>query len=167
MSIIDDDSELDTCRILETTNFDDYELIDIPMKSDKSLHELTGVRMAAASDTPSIHRGWHPVKGVQGNCVQEATHARGFSVFSPRTRTSTYVKKKEKTFLEDQSRKFKARKFYADVPSRHFMKNYTPENFPLYGTLSLLLVYTLLAKFGQSCYMLDTSCFYQVIYTVL
>ena len=28
MSIIDDDSELD--RIVETTNFDDYELIDIP-----------------------------------------------------------------------------------------------------------------------------------------
>ena len=47
MLIIEDDSELD--RILETTNFDDDELIDIPVESDESLHELTGVRMAPAS----------------------------------------------------------------------------------------------------------------------
>ena len=47
MWIIDDDSELD--RILETTNFEHYELIDI----NESLDELTGVGMAPASDTPS------------------------------------------------------------------------------------------------------------------
>ena len=44
MLIIDYDSELD--RILETTNFDDHELIDMPVESDESLHELTHVRMA-------------------------------------------------------------------------------------------------------------------------
>ena len=52
MSIIDDDSELD--RILEITNFDNYELIDTPMESDELLHELTDVGMAPASDTPSM-----------------------------------------------------------------------------------------------------------------
>ena len=50
MSIIDDDLELDGS--LETTNFDDDELIDIPRESDESLHELTGVGVAPASDTP-------------------------------------------------------------------------------------------------------------------
>ena len=47
----------------------------------------------------------------------------------PHTRTSTYVR----MFLEDQSRKFEPRKFYADVPSGFFRKIYTPENFLLYG----------------------------------
>ena len=51
MSIINDNSELD--KILETTNLDDYKLIDTPMEPDESLHELTGVRMVSASDTPS------------------------------------------------------------------------------------------------------------------
>ena len=44
------------------------------MKSDESLHELTGVGMAPVSDT--ISRGWNPVERVQGKCVQESTLAR-------------------------------------------------------------------------------------------
>ena len=60
MLIIDDDSEFD--RILETINFDNYELIDIPMESDESLHELTGVGMAPTADTPGMS-GLAPRKG--------------------------------------------------------------------------------------------------------
>ena len=49
MSIIDD---LELVRILDNTNFDEYELTDMPMEQpDESPHELTGVGMAPTSDT--------------------------------------------------------------------------------------------------------------------
>ena len=52
MSIIDGNLELD--RILESTNLDEYELTDMPMKQPDALpHQLTGVGMAPTSDTPS------------------------------------------------------------------------------------------------------------------
>ena len=50
MPIIDDDLEL--IRILDNTNFDKYELTDMPMEQPDELpHELTGVGMAPTSDT--------------------------------------------------------------------------------------------------------------------
>ena len=50
MPIIDDDLEL--VRILDNTNFDEYEHTDMPMEQpDESLHKLTGVEMAPTSDT--------------------------------------------------------------------------------------------------------------------
>ena len=50
MQIIDDDLEL--VRILDNTNFDEYELTDMPMEQrDESPHVLTVVRMAPTSDT--------------------------------------------------------------------------------------------------------------------
>ena len=70
---------------------DDDELIDIPMESDESLHELTGVGMAPVSDIHVYAKyggDWHSIKRVQGNCVQESILVRGLSVFSrasPRT----------------------------------------------------------------------------------
>ena len=53
MSIIDDDQELD--RILESTNLDEYEPLNLPMEQPNDLlHELKGVRMAPTLDTESI-----------------------------------------------------------------------------------------------------------------
>ena len=50
MPIIDDDLELVT--ILDNTNYDEYELTDMPMeRPDESPHELTRVGMAPTSDT--------------------------------------------------------------------------------------------------------------------
>ena len=54
----------------------------------------------------------------------------GASLSSP---AQVHVRSCVRTFLEDQSRKFEPRKFSADIPSGHFTKIYTPENFPLYG----------------------------------
>ena len=49
MPLIDDDLEL--VRILDNTNFDEYELTDMPMEQrDELSHELTVVRMAPTSD---------------------------------------------------------------------------------------------------------------------
>ena len=62
MTIIDDDDqELD--RILENTNLDEYELIDVPIEqhSDSTQHNL-GVGMAPISDTNSTS-GLAPRKG--------------------------------------------------------------------------------------------------------
>ena len=75
MSIIDHDYELD--KIIESTNFDEYELIDLPMKQPgDSSYEHTGVRMAPTLDTQRTS-GLHPVNGVQRNCVRELTFNRG------------------------------------------------------------------------------------------
>ena len=52
------------------------------MESDELLHELTGVGMAPALDTPSMS-GLAPHTGVQENRVQESTFARGFLCLLP------------------------------------------------------------------------------------
>ena len=50
MLIINDDLEL--VRILDNTNYDEYELTDTPMEQpDESPHKLTGIKMAPNSDT--------------------------------------------------------------------------------------------------------------------
>ena len=104
MSIIDDGSELD--RILETHNFDDYELIDIPMESDESLHELTCVGMAPASNTPST--SWlAPCKGSSRELRPGVDPCQGYSVFSlvcPCLYVCSNVP-------ENQSRKFEPQNF--------------------------------------------------------
>ena len=53
MLIMDDDRKLD--RILDSTNLDEYELIDFPIEQQPgdSSHECTGVGMAFSSDTGS------------------------------------------------------------------------------------------------------------------
>ena len=84
MSIIDDDHELD--RILENTYFDEYELIDLPMEQlEGSAQENSGVGTAptygqygaAPRYCRTVRRGWHPVKGVQGNFPLELTLSKG------------------------------------------------------------------------------------------
>ena len=51
MPIIDDD-DLELVRILDNTNFDEYELTDMPMEQPDELpHKLTGIGMAPTSDT--------------------------------------------------------------------------------------------------------------------
>ena len=81
MSIIDDDSEVD--RILETSNFDNYELIDTPMESDELLHELTGVGMAPTSVTSST-LALAPRKGSSRELRPGVDSCQGVSsVFSP------------------------------------------------------------------------------------
>ena len=129
MSIIDDDSELD--RILKTTNFDNYKLIDISMESDESLHELTGIGMASASDTPSTTR-LAPREGSSRELRPGVDTRQGSSLSSP-LHTNVRVRTCVPTFLQEQSRKFERQKFYADVPSGHLTKTYTPQKFPLYG----------------------------------
>ena len=57
MSIIDDEHELS--KILESTNLDEYELIDLPMKQSGDLsHKHTGVGMASTLDTASRFICW-------------------------------------------------------------------------------------------------------------
>ena len=74
-----DGHELD--RILESTNLDEYEFIDLPVEQhDDSSQVHTGVGMAPTLDT-SICRGLQSVEGVQWNSVWELTLARG--VFCP------------------------------------------------------------------------------------
>ena len=52
MPTIDDDLELVT--ILDKTNFDKYELTDMPMwHLDELPHKLTGFGVAPTSDTPT------------------------------------------------------------------------------------------------------------------
>ena len=46
------DDDLELVKILDNTNFDEYELTDMPMEQpDESPHELMGVGMAPASHT--------------------------------------------------------------------------------------------------------------------
>ena len=67
MSIIDHDHEFD--KILESTNLDEYEPIDLPMKQPGDLsHEQTGIKMVPTLDTESTS-GLHPVNRVKQNCV--------------------------------------------------------------------------------------------------
>ena len=55
MLVVDDSLELD--RILESTNLEEYELIDLPMEQpDDSLLKHTSVRMAHTLDTGSTLR---------------------------------------------------------------------------------------------------------------
>ena len=89
MLMIKDDSELDT--MLETTNFDNYELIDIPMESDKSLHKLTGVGMAPASDMPSMS-GLAPHKRNSRELCPGVDSCQGLLCVLPCMRTSKYVR---------------------------------------------------------------------------
>ena len=77
-----------------------------------------------------VHQGWHPETGAQGNCVHELTVAKGFSVISPaRRHTYSWFKRCLYTIHENLNDK----NYIADVPSGHFTKIDTPENFPLYG----------------------------------
>ena len=95
MSIIDDDLELD--RILETTNFDDCELIDIPMESDELQDKLTSIRLAPASDTPSSS-GLAPRKGSSRELYPGVDSCQGCSQSSPlHAHVQTCVRK----FLEE------------------------------------------------------------------
>ena len=105
-SIIVDDLKLD--GILETTSFDDYELIDI--HTYMYLWSLTSrctcwqVSEWLLLQICQVRWGWHPIRGVQGKCVPESTLARGLLCRSspPHAHVCTYVW----TFLEDQSWKF-------------------------------------------------------------
>lgn len=61
MSSIDDDHELEW--ILESTNINEYELIDLPMEEPDDLsHEHMGVRMAPTLDLGSTS-GLAPCEG--------------------------------------------------------------------------------------------------------
>ena len=74
-SIINNDHKLD--RILESTSLDKYELIDLPMEQhDDSSQKYMGVITAPTLDTRRT-TGLATVKGVQWNCMQELTLARG------------------------------------------------------------------------------------------
>ena len=64
MSIIDDEHKVD--RVLESTNLNEYELINLPIEQPgDSLHELS---IRASEWLPlwiqEVRRGWHLVKGV-------------------------------------------------------------------------------------------------------
>ena len=70
-----DDHELD--RILESMNWDEYKFIDLPVEQhDDSSQGHTGIGMAPTLDTSRCW-GSQSVKGVQWNCVQKLTLARG------------------------------------------------------------------------------------------
>ena len=80
ISIIDDNHEFD--RILESTNLDEYEIIDLPMEQPDHLsHELTGIGMPHTLDTGSMS-GLAPREGNQRYCIRELTLARGSSLSS-------------------------------------------------------------------------------------
>ena len=52
MPIIDDNLHVELVRILDNTNFDEYEHTDMPVEQpDESPHKLMGVGMAPTSDT--------------------------------------------------------------------------------------------------------------------
>ena len=79
-------------RTILFINFDDYELIDIPMESDESLHELTGIRMAPASDTPStLELALH--KGSSRELRPGVDSCQGSSLSSPPLHTCVNIKK--------------------------------------------------------------------------
>ena len=80
VSIIDDDHELN--KILESTNSDEYELIDLPMKQSGGLsHKHAGVGMASTLDV-HVRWGWHHLREVQRYCFRDLTLASSvLSVF--------------------------------------------------------------------------------------
>ena len=89
MLIIDDGSELD--MILDTTKFDDYELIDIAMESEDSLHELTGIGMAPASDTPGMS-GLAPRKGSSRELCPGVESCQGILCLLPSMHVHIHVR---------------------------------------------------------------------------
>ena len=64
MCMIKDDTELE--RIPETTKYDKFDIVDLPLKRpDMSSQELLNVVLAPANDM-SVCRGWQPEKGLMG-----------------------------------------------------------------------------------------------------
>ena len=73
VSIIHDEHELN--KIIESTNLDEYELIDLPMKQSGDLsHKHTGVGLVSTLD---VRRSWHHLNEAQRNCLRDLTLASG------------------------------------------------------------------------------------------
>ena len=83
--LIYDDHKLDT--ILESTNLDEYEFINLPMEQNE--HMGVGI-------TPILDTSRTLVKGVQQNCIRELTPCQGCSLSSShRMATGTGLQKRQ------------------------------------------------------------------------